>query len=82
MTSVADLSPLRPERRIQLAVRKQPVLQTGEELEQVASSREANWRPLDAVLTHQHHRPPAVHCRRYGSLLSKNIYNSETLVVV
>jgi len=48
-------------------VGQQAVLQAGEELEQVASSGEAEWRSLDPVLTDQHHRPPAVHCRR-GSL--------------
>ncbi|TNN34963.1 hypothetical protein EYF80_054865 [Liparis tanakae] len=60
----ADLSPLGPERGVQLAVGQQAVLQAGEELEQVASSGEAEWRSLDPVLADQHHRPPAVHCRR------------------
>ena len=60
----ADLSPLGPERRVQLAVGKQAVLQAGEELEQVASSGEAKRRSLDPVLTDQHHCPPTVNCRR------------------
>lgn len=60
----ADLSPLGPERRVQLAVGKQTVLQAGEELEQMASSGEAKWRSLDPVLTDQHHRASAVHYRR------------------
>ncbi len=63
-TSCADLSPLGPEWRVQLAVGKQAVLQAGEELEQVASSGEAKWRSLDPVLTDEHHRPPTVNYRK------------------
>lgn len=68
MTSGADLSPLRPEWRVQLAVWKQTILQTGEELKQVASSGEAEWRPLDPVLTHQHHCASTVDYRRCTAL--------------
>ncbi len=63
-TPCTDLSPLGPEWRVQLAVRKQTVLQTREKLEQVASSGEAKRRPLDPILTDQHHRPPAVNYGR------------------
>ena len=59
---LTDLSPLGPERRVQLAVGKQAVLQAGEELEQVASSGEAKRRSLYPVLTDQHHCPPTVNC--------------------
>lgn len=57
----ADLSPLRPEWRIKLAVGKEAILKAGEELEQMTSFREAKWRSLDPVLTDQHCRPPTVH---------------------
>ena len=63
-TSCSDLSPLGPERRVQLAVGKEAVLQAGEELEQVSSPGEAQGRSLDSILTDQHHRPPTVHYRK------------------
>lgn len=64
-SSCTDLSPLGPKGRIQLAMRKKAVLQAGQELEQVASSREAKWRSLDTVLTNQHHCPTTINCKRY-----------------
>lgn len=42
---------------------KEAVLQTGQELEQVASFGEAKWRSLDAILADQHHSPSTVNCR-------------------
>ena len=60
----ADLSPLGPERGVQLAVGQQAGLQAGEELQQVASFREAQRGSLDAVLAHKHHRAPTVHWRK------------------
>lgn len=42
---------------------QEAVLQAGEELEQVPPSGEAQRGSLNAVLAHQHHRAPAVHCR-------------------
>lgn len=65
-----DLSPLGPERRVQLAVGKEAVLQAGQELEQVASFGEAKRRSLDAVLADQHHRPSTVNCRDMGDRTS------------
>lgn len=59
-SSCTDLSPLGPERRVQLAMGKEAVLQTGEELEQVASFWEAKWRSLDTILTDQYCSPPTV----------------------
>lgn len=47
----ADLSPLGPERRVQLSVREQTVLQARQKLEQMSSSGEAKWRSLDPILT-------------------------------
>lgn len=43
---------------------EQAVLQAGQELEQMASSGESEWRSLDAILADQHHRPPTVHYRK------------------
>lgn len=43
---------------------EEAVLQAGEELQQVASSGEAEWRSLYPVLTDQHHRPPTVNCSK------------------
>lgn len=43
-------------------MREQPVLQAGEELQEVPSLGEVEGRPLDPVLADQHHRPAAVHC--------------------
>lgn len=43
-------------------MREQPVLQAGEELQEVPSLGEVEGRPLDPVLADQHHRPATVHC--------------------
>lgn len=69
-TFCSDLSPLGPERRVQLAVGKQAVLQAGQELEQVASSGEAKRRSLYPVLTDQHHCPPTVNWREMISFFN------------
>lgn len=61
---VADLSPLGPERGVQLAVGQQAGLQAGQELQQVAPLREAERGPLDAILAHQYHRAATVHWGR------------------
>lgn len=55
------LSSLIPEWWVQLSVRQQTSLQTGEELEEVSPFREVQRRPLDAILAHQNHRPTTVH---------------------
>lgn len=44
-------------------MRKEAILQTGQELEQVASFGEAKWGSLDAILADQHHSPSTVNCR-------------------
>lgn len=64
------LLPLGPERRVQLAVWKETVFQAGQELEKVAALWESKRRPLDPILTDQHHRPAAVHCRRKSEFVT------------
>lgn len=66
----AHLSSLIPERWVQLSVRQQTSLQTGEELEEVSPFREVQRGPLDAVLAHQNYRPAAVHWRDIKSLIN------------
>lgn len=47
-------SPLRPKRRVQLSLGQQPVLEAGEEGEQVAAPREVDRRTLHPVLADQY----------------------------
>ena len=60
--TVTHLPPLRPEWRVQLPVREQPIFQAREELQEVPPLGEVKRRPLDPVLADQHHCPTAVHC--------------------
>lgn len=61
-SAITHLSPLRPEWRVQLPMREQPVFQAREELQEVSSLGEAEGWPLDPILADQHHCPAAVHC--------------------
>ena len=47
---------LGPEWGLQLSSRQKPVLQAGQEGQQVAPLREVQWWPLDAILAHQYER--------------------------
>lgn len=69
----AHLSSLIPERWVQLSMREQTGLQTGEELEKVSPFREVQRGPLDAILAHQDNCPATVHWRDISdSLISTN----------
>lgn len=57
----ADLSPLGPQRGVELSMWQKTCLQAGQELEQVSSPGEPQWRPLDPILTHQNHCSTTVH---------------------
>lgn len=63
---ITHLPPLRPEWWVQLPVREQPVLQAGEELQEMPPLGEVEGWPLDPILADQHHRPAAVHCHVTG----------------
>lgn len=45
---------LGPERGLQLSSGQKSILQAGQKGQQVSSLWEVQWRPLDAILAHQH----------------------------